>query len=201
MAWNKNLSMYARGFVGLGMAFMAVGCTVMKDRESPINKVTSGSPTVLDVYRGSEVRPEADKQRSKSAQDKFRETTDARQVNRGDEITQRYWSAVEPMNQRFARVPNPDLVMVVFPHLARGEYPIPGYVTVFPMYQKVEYALPGEVPDDLLAWRASYFDNKAQSAGKNPNSKDQSQLNGGGTTIMPLPKMTKQSERGEQYVR
>jgi hypothetical protein len=42
-------------------------------------------------------------------------------------------------------VPNPDLVMVVYPHLARGKYPVPGYVTTFPMYDEVIYALPGEV--------------------------------------------------------
>lgn len=47
----------------------------------------------------------------------------------------------------FPRLPNPSLVMYVFPHLAGGEQvPVPGYVTTFPMYERVEYALPGEVP-------------------------------------------------------
>lgn len=46
----------------------------------------------------------------------------------------------------FSRLPNPDLVMYVFPHLAGPEAaPIPGYSTVFPFYDKVEYALPGEM--------------------------------------------------------
>ena len=46
----------------------------------------------------------------------------------------------------FPRLPNPTLVMYVFPHLA-GESgaPVPGYTTAFPMYEQVEYALPGEV--------------------------------------------------------
>jgi conjugative transfer region lipoprotein (TIGR03751 family) len=45
----------------------------------------------------------------------------------------------------FVRLPNPDLVMYVFPHLATGDaVPIPGYSTVFPMYERVIYALPGE---------------------------------------------------------
>ena len=34
--------------------------------------------------------------------------------------------------------------MTVFPHLAKGKYPVPGYVTMFPMYESVEYLLPGE---------------------------------------------------------
>lgn len=51
------------------------------------------------------------------------------------------------IDSRFARLPNPDLVMYVAPHLsANGRYPVPGYSTVFPMYETVEYALPGEVP-------------------------------------------------------
>ena len=45
----------------------------------------------------------------------------------------------------FPRLPNPTLVMFVFPHLAGPEgVPIPGYTTSFPMYDRVEYALPGE---------------------------------------------------------
>jgi len=47
----------------------------------------------------------------------------------------------------FPRLPNPTLVMFVFPHLAGPEgVPVPGYATNFPMYERVEYALPGEVP-------------------------------------------------------
>ena len=54
----------------------------------------------------------------------------------------------------FPRLPNPTLVMYVFPHLAgETQAPVPGYATAFPLYEQAEYALPGEVP--------------AQSIGKN----------------------------------
>ena len=47
----------------------------------------------------------------------------------------------------FPRLPNPTLVMYVFPHLAGIErVPVPGYATTFTLYERVEYALPGEVP-------------------------------------------------------
>ena len=47
----------------------------------------------------------------------------------------------------FPRLPNPTLVMYVFPHLAGSErVPVPGYATTFTLYDQVEYALPGEVP-------------------------------------------------------
>jgi len=50
---------------------------------------------------------------------------------------------------QFKRLPNPDLVMYVFPHLAGSDpAPIPGYTTVFPLYQRVQYAMPGERTED-----------------------------------------------------
>lgn len=54
-------------------------------------------------------------------------------------------SAQNEIGRLFPRLPNPDLVMYVFPHLA-GEHPVPvpGYSTVFPFYEHVQYALPGE---------------------------------------------------------
>lgn len=45
----------------------------------------------------------------------------------------------------FPQLPNPTLVMFVFPHLAGPkEVPVPGYATSFPLYEDLQYALPGE---------------------------------------------------------
>jgi conjugative transfer region lipoprotein (TIGR03751 family) len=52
--------------------------------------------------------------------------------------------AATEIDAHFPRLPNPDLVMYVFPHLSADAYPVPGYATVVPMYERVEYALPGE---------------------------------------------------------
>lgn len=50
----------------------------------------------------------------------------------------------------FRRLPNPDLEMYIFPHLAGSEgVPVPGYSTIFPFYNRVQYALPGERTDPL----------------------------------------------------
>lgn len=58
--------------------------------------------------------------------------------------------AHDEIDTTFPRLPNPSMVMYVFPHLAGDEQvPVPGYVTTFPMYKRVEYALPGEVPANL----------------------------------------------------
>lgn len=59
-------------------------------------------------------------------------------------------TARNEIERLFHRLPNPDLVMYVFPHLAGTEsVPVPGYSTVFPFYAHVQYALPGERTDDL----------------------------------------------------
>jgi conjugative transfer region lipoprotein (TIGR03751 family) len=55
--------------------------------------------------------------------------------------------AADEIEARFPRLPNPTLVMFVYPHLAGPDAaPIPGYATSFPMYERVHYALPGEAP-------------------------------------------------------
>ncbi|WP_318419519.1 TIGR03751 family conjugal transfer lipoprotein [Photobacterium leiognathi] len=44
---------------------------------------------------------------------------------------------------QFSRLPNPDIVLFVFPHKT-GAMPVPGYSTVFPLYERVQYAMPGD---------------------------------------------------------
>jgi conjugative transfer region lipoprotein (TIGR03751 family) len=48
------------------------------------------------------------------------------------------------IQSQFPKLPNPSLVMYVFPHLTATGQPVPGYATPFTMYEKTEYALPGE---------------------------------------------------------
>lgn len=52
------------------------------------------------------------------------------------------------IDNQFPQLPNPSVVMYVYPHEAGAGYnltPVPGYSTVFPLYQHVYYAMPGEV--------------------------------------------------------
>jgi conjugative transfer region lipoprotein (TIGR03751 family) len=54
-------------------------------------------------------------------------------------------NAENETNIEFKRLPDPDLIMYVFPHLAgRDPVPVPGYSTVFPFYGRMHYAMPGE---------------------------------------------------------
>ena len=52
------------------------------------------------------------------------------------------------IEQLFPVLPNPQIVMYVYPHLTDKGRPVPGYSTAFKMYDKDEYAMPGEwIPD------------------------------------------------------
>ena len=52
--------------------------------------------------------------------------------------------AYTELDIRFPRLPNPILIMYVFPHLSGELTPVPGYSTMFPLYEHPVYALPGE---------------------------------------------------------
>ena len=51
----------------------------------------------------------------------------------------------------FPRLPNPDITIYIYPHLAtKNQVPVPGYATVIPLYERVQYALPGEPHQALI---------------------------------------------------
>jgi len=49
------------------------------------------------------------------------------------------------LNNLFPKLPNPELVMYVFPHLTAKGRPVPGYATAFTLYEADQYAMPGEI--------------------------------------------------------
>lgn len=55
-------------------------------------------------------------------------------------------TAENEVDNLFPRLPNPDLVMYVYPHLTDSseQMPVPGYSSVIPFYGRVQYAQPGE---------------------------------------------------------
>ncbi len=49
------------------------------------------------------------------------------------------------LDSHFPRLPNPTIILYVFPHLSPEGAPVPGYSTIFTLYESVIYALPGEI--------------------------------------------------------
>jgi conjugative transfer region lipoprotein (TIGR03751 family) len=61
-------------------------------------------------------------------------------------------TALSEHRQLFPRLPNPDVILYVAPHLAgRERLPVPGYTTAFPLFERPEYALPGDLPPPAAA--------------------------------------------------
>lgn len=127
---------------GLAIALLCVGCTTSKEELLP-----HGDNTMMDVWE------QGSNGSSNSASSRLlldarlnlrRSPEDVRAENIGYTRT-----AQNEIYSQFKRLPNPDLVMYVFPHLAGSDpAPIPGYSTVFPLYQRVQYAMPGERTED-----------------------------------------------------
>ena len=133
--WIKALS-------GLLALALLSGCTTDKDKLMP-----HGPQNMLDLWNQSSG--------VSGGSSSSRKLMDARlqlrrPLNDGDTTHTSYTrTAQNEIYSQFKRLPNPDLVMYVFPHLAGTDpAPIPGYSTVFPLYQRVQYAMPGERTED-----------------------------------------------------
>jgi len=120
----------------LGLISLA-GCASTKDTVLP-----QDGPSMKAIYEGH-----VQEMNVHDPQD-IRGELGNRPILTGDTALQGYTRDVfKEIDVLFPRLPNPTLVMYVFPHLAgEAHAPVPGYATAFPMYEQVEYALPGEVP-------------------------------------------------------
>ncbi|MEZ1436325.1 MAG: TIGR03751 family conjugal transfer lipoprotein [Pseudomonas helleri] len=128
----------------LVLALILGGCTTDKDELLP-----HGEANMMDVWQHGTSGGSSGSSNSRmllDARQELRRPLDEAQVVRQQAGADAFTRT--PQNEiysQFKRLPNPDLVMYVFPHLAGTDpVPVPGYTTVFPMYQRVQYAMPGE---------------------------------------------------------
>lgn len=123
----------------------SVGCSTSKDR-----LLSHGSETMRDVWeRGAGTATSTQgaqaRQLMDARQQLRRPLSDSDSQRRAGEQSAYSRNAQNEIESQFQRLPNPDLVMYIFPHLAGSDpVPVPGYSTVFPLYQRVQYAMPGE---------------------------------------------------------
>ena len=137
MSLSLTKPMLLLALLGLG------GCATDPEKVLP-----HGDATMLDIWN---------QQTTGSSDTSSRRLLDARQTLRRpvqspirvNDQTGYTRTAQTEIYRQFQRLPNPDLVMYVFPHLTGSEaVPVPGYSTVFPLYQRMHYALPGERVED-----------------------------------------------------
>lgn len=123
---------------------LLAGCATTKDTVLP-----HGDATMLDIWHqqtgGAAGAAQATRQVMDAREALRRPLTPAVATATLRDNASYTRTAQNEITQLFHRLPNPDLVMYVFPHLA-GTHPtpVPGYSTVFPFYERVHYAMPGE---------------------------------------------------------
>ena len=126
------------------LAVLLAGCATTKDKVLP-----HGDATMLDIWNqqtgGSAGAAQATRQLMDAREALRRPLSAADEANTPRDNAAYTRTAQNEIKQLFHRLPNPDMVMYLFPHLA-GTHPtpVPGYSTVFPFYERVHYAMPGE---------------------------------------------------------
>nr|WP_310615689.1 TIGR03751 family conjugal transfer lipoprotein [Pantoea cypripedii] len=118
------------------------GCSTSKEEMLP-----AGDHTMLELWNGDDGSLT---RQAASARNTLRRpiTEDERFV--ANKTNRSYSRDQESeITQQFPRLPNPDMVMYIYPHLADGNTPVPGYSTVFPFYKETQYAMPGERTEAL----------------------------------------------------
>lgn len=126
----------------LALALLVSACSVNKEKMLP-----HGDQTMMDVWNTGTTGSAGSSQGRQlvDARAELRRPVDTTQARPLVDNAGYSRTAQNEIYSQFKRLPNPDLVMYVFPHLAGSDpAPIPGYTTVFPLYQRVQYAMPGE---------------------------------------------------------
>ncbi|MBV4413525.1 TIGR03751 family conjugal transfer lipoprotein [Enterobacteriaceae bacterium YMB-R22] len=126
----------------LCLSALLAGCSTTKDELLP-----AGDSTMLELWqnRGTSGRT-ATEARSTLRRTLTSEDSAARQA-----LEESYTRTAEnEIQQVFPRLPNPDMVIYIYPHMSgNAPAPVPGYSSVFPFYSRVQYALPGERTEAL----------------------------------------------------
>ncbi|EBB3816514.1 TIGR03751 family conjugal transfer lipoprotein [Salmonella enterica subsp. enterica serovar Javiana] len=121
--------------------FVLSGCSSSKDELLP-----PGDSTMKELWQGNAPSDHA----VVKGRETLRRSLSAQETRALGHIDESYSRTQEnELSQIFPRLPNPDMVMYIFPHLAEGNTPVPGYSTVFPFYEQTQYALPGERKEAL----------------------------------------------------
>lgn len=127
--------------LGVGLLIVLSGCSTRKDEMLP-----PGDSTMLELWNDGASTTHS----THEGRTTLRRTLTDRERATAGQVAESYSRTQEnEVQQTFPRLPNPDMVMYVYPHLADGNTPVPGYSTVFPFYSQVQYALPGERTEDL----------------------------------------------------
>ena len=129
----------------LSISFALAGCTSVE------KVLPQDGPTMLDIYESHIAASGTLTRRSPASASGVAPSTIEgrstwREVGFDTELAAYTRTVESEIELLFPELPNPRIVMYVFPHLTGADrLPVPGYSTAFSMYDRAEFALPGEV--------------------------------------------------------
>lgn len=115
-----------------------VGCSASTSAVLP-----QGGPTMTQIYQ----QKMHDEDQQNEGLDKVRNQANAGWLGAANTNQYGYTrTASNELRNLFPKLPNPTVVMYVYPHLAgEDEAPVPGYTTAFTFFKEDHFALPGEL--------------------------------------------------------
>lgn len=136
----------------ISVGLLLTGCA------TTMSRVPSNSPSMLEVYHAAMQESDGhslNRIRKRVQRTSIHRTTTAvqkaesaysnsrRKQSPGVTSTRTHLTA---LNQQFPMLPNPEIALYVYPHLAgNNQLPVLGYASAFTLYQKNYFALPGEI--------------------------------------------------------
>lgn len=123
-------------WISLLLCLLLAACSSQNGR----GVLPTGGPTMAEIYSQK-------MQADDSSLNALRNQANAGWLGAADSSQYGYTrTANNELSNLFPKLPNPMIVMYVYPHLAgQDQAPIPGYSTAFTLYEKDHYALPGEL--------------------------------------------------------
>lgn len=115
------------------VGLVASGCST----NAPLKTLQNDGPSTAELMRAAPLSPESSMERQPSHPGRTLYDYNYSHYTR---------NAVNELDMLFPQIPNPTLVMYVYPYIARSGVPVPGYSTAFPLFEQPHYALPGETP-------------------------------------------------------
>ncbi len=140
--WIKRLN----GWVSLLLISLILvgGCALTPDDD---DLLPDEGPTTLQVYEqhlAGEIAGQSDNDSEAVDSPQLTTVIVGEPIAPGERApSRRSHAALRDLQRDFQRVPNPEIIGYVYPHLT-ANVPVPGYYTMFPLYEGIHYAEPGE---------------------------------------------------------
>lgn len=118
------------------ISFFITACTTAG------NAIPKGGPTMAQVYEEAMQKSNGDTLDAARRKVQSQKIPDFQNLNNDNHLSVYTRTSQNEINHLFPQIPNPQLVIFVYPHFAgNNQAPIPGYSTAFSLFERTHYKL------------------------------------------------------------